>query len=98
LYVRTPGAQLSKKEDELLQEAFGLARNFGGKIIELEGDSVAQEIIKYVCGAGSTAIVMGQSARSRLQEIVRGSIINKIMRETHNIDIIVVADMEECAG
>ena len=38
---------------------------------------------------------MGQSARSRLQEIVKGSIINRIMRKTKDIDIIVVADSNE---
>jgi len=38
---------------------------------------------------------MGQSARSRFEEIVRGSIINRIMRETRNIDIVVVADSRE---
>ena len=38
---------------------------------------------------------MGQSARSRLQEIVKGSTINRIMRKTKDIDIIVVADSED---
>jgi len=38
---------------------------------------------------------MGQSARSRLEEVIRGSIINRIMRDTKNIDIVVVADSHE---
>ena len=95
LFVRTPGLILNKKEDDILQEAYELVRNFGGKVVELSGDSVAEEIIKYVNEVGATSIVMGQSARSRVQEIVRGSTINKIMRETRNIDIIVVADTFE---
>lgn len=93
--VRAPGAAMSKRDEEALQEAFELARNFGGKVVELEGDSVAEEIIDYVNRVGATSIVMGQSARSRFQEIVRGSTINRIMRETHNIDIVVVADLEK---
>ena len=92
VFVRAPGVKLSKKEEEALQEAYELARNFGGKVVELEGDSVAEEIIKYVTQVGATSIVMGQSARSRLQEILRGSTINRIMRETESIDIVVVAD------
>ena len=95
VFVRTPGAGLSKKEEEALQEVCELARNFGGKVVELEGDSVADEIIRYVEQVGATSPVMGQSARSRLQEIVRGSIINRIMRETKNIDIVVVADSDK---
>lgn len=97
VFVRVPGTALSKNQEELMQEAYALARNFGGKVVELEGDSAAEEIVRYVTEAGATAIVMGQSARSRLQEIVRGSIINKIMRGTQNIDIVVVADSQDGA-
>jgi len=98
VYVRTPGASLTKREQEHLQSVYELARNFGGKVVELEGDSVANEIIRYASQSGTTVIVMGQSARSRLQEILKGSIINRIMRETKDIDIIVVADSEEDAA
>ena len=92
VHVRVPGAALSNKEQALLDEAYDLTRNLGGQVIELSGDSVAQEIIKHVNEADTTYIVMGQSARSRLEEIIRGSIINRIMRETRNIDIVVMAD------
>ena len=95
VFVRPPGASLTKREQELLQCVYELARNFGGKVIELEGDSVSGEITHYAIEAGATAIVMGQSARSRFQEIIKGSIINRIMRKTRDIDIIVVADSEE---
>ena len=38
---------------------------------------------------------MGQSARSRMDEIVRGSVVTRIMRETRNIDVLVVADSDK---
>lgn len=98
VYVRTPGASLTKREQEQLQYVYELARNFGGRVVELEGDSIANEIIRYADQAGATAIVMGQSARSRLQEIFKGSTINRIMRKTTDIDIIVVADSDEEAA
>ena len=93
--VRVPGPVLAGKERAYLDEAYELTRNLGGQVIELNGDSVAQEIIKHVNEAETTFVVMGQSARSRLEEILRGSIINRIMRETRNIDIVVVADSHE---
>jgi len=95
VFVRPPGASLTKREQEQLNCVYELARNFDGKVVELEGDSVANEIIRYADHAGATAIVMGQSARSRLEEVFKGSIINRIMRKTKDIDIIVVADSEE---
>jgi len=94
-HVRVPGTTLSEEEQALLDEAYNLTRNLGGQVVELYGESVAEEITKHVAEVGTTFIVMGQSARSRLEEIIRGSIINRIMRETKSIDIVVVADAEE---
>ena len=95
VFVRPPGASLTKREQEHLQTVYELARNFGGRVVELEGDSVASEIVRYADDAGATVIVMGQSARNRLEEIFKGSTINRIMRKTRDIDIIVVADSKE---
>jgi len=95
VYVRTPGAGLSAKEEAVLTQVWEHARDFGGTVIQLEGDSVAEEIVKFVNQVGATFIVMGQSARSRLQEALRGSTINRIMRETKDVDILVVADSPE---
>ncbi|GGE73528.1 KdpD-like non-kinase potassium sensor [Priestia taiwanensis] len=39
-----------------------------------------------------TQILLGQSARTRWEEITKGSIVNTIMRETKNIDIHIVSD------
>lgn len=39
-----------------------------------------------------TQILLGQSARTRWEEIRKGSIVNIIMRETSNIDIHIVSD------
>ena len=40
----------------------------------------------------ATFIVMGQSRRSRVDEIVRGSLIARIIREIDHVDVLVVAD------
>ena len=56
---------------------------------------MAEQIIKYVNENKTTMIVMGQSAPSRWEEIVRGSLVTRLMRETKDIDIVVVADTEQ---
>jgi len=97
LHVRVPGTILSRKEQTLLNEAYELTRDLGGKVTEVEGESVPQGIINHVNQGGATYIVMGQSVRSRFEEIIRGSIVNRVMRETRNIDIVVVADSDDNA-
>jgi two-component system, OmpR family, sensor histidine kinase KdpD len=98
IYVRIPGTSLTAKEEAALNEAKALARNLGGNCVELPGESVADEIIKYINESGCTLLVMGQSLRGRWEEILKGSIINKIMRHTKNVDITVVAECtdKEC--
>jgi len=95
LYVRSPERTVGDKEEALLQEIYGLARTLGGETVELHGDSIAEQIIKYVNENQTTMIVMGQSATSRWEEVLRGSLVTRLMRETKNIDIVVVADSDE---
>jgi two-component system sensor histidine kinase KdpD len=94
VYVRTPGIALSAKEEQALQELLLLALDLGGAVEELSGSDPGAEIIAFARANQVTMVVMGQSARSRVDEIVRGSIVNRIMRETRNVDIVVVSDPE----
>ncbi|MGD0765340.1 MAG: universal stress protein [Dehalococcoidia bacterium] len=95
LHVTSPERKIGEKEEALLRQIFTLARELGGEVIELHGESVAEQIIDYVNANRTTMVVMGQSATSRWEEIVRGSLVTRLMRETKNTDIVVVADSEE---
>jgi two-component system sensor histidine kinase KdpD len=94
VFVRAPGLALSAKEEQSLQDLFTLALDLGGEVVELAGADPASEIVSFARAHQVTFIVMGQSARSRIDEVVRGSIVNRIMRETRNTDIVVVADAD----
>jgi two-component system sensor histidine kinase KdpD len=95
LHVRGPERTPNDDEEALLREIYELARNLGGEVVELHGDSVAEQLITYVNENQTTMIVMGQSAASRWEEILRGSLVTRLMRETKNIDIVVVADSDD---
>jgi len=94
VYVRTPGSMLPPREEAALQELFELTRNLGGEMVELEGESVSDAIIRFAAEQQATTIVMGQSIRTRLEEILRGNIIARIMRQAKNVDVLVVAGTE----
>jgi len=34
--------------------------------------------------------VIGESSRSRLQELLRGSIVHQVLRDTKNVDVYVI--------
>lgn len=92
LYVRPPGVPLSAKEEQTLEELRHLTTDLGGEVVKITGADAAAEIIDFASRNQVTYVVMGQSARSRVDEVLRGSIITRIMRETRNVDIVVVAD------
>ncbi len=94
VHVATPERAVSPKERAELDRLLGLARNLGGETAELKGESVAAEVVDFAKEHKVTWVVMGQSVRSRMQEIVRGSIVTRIMRELHGVDVVIIADPE----
>ena len=91
VYVRTPG-QLGGSGRRQVESLFELARELGGEAQELSADSIGDEILRFSREKRATFIVMGQSRRSRVDEIVRGSLIARIIREIDHVDVLVVAD------
>jgi len=98
VHVHTPGESLGGHRREM-SELFDLARDLGGQVAELSGDSEADVILEFARENRATFIIMGQSKRSRPQEILRGSsLIARIMRGTDGIDVLVVADPSKARG
>lgn len=93
--------KLTKEEVTFRRSIRKLVEKVGGTFeerpIQREGD-VASELIAYAMDNNVTRIVMGQSKRTRWEEIWYGSIVNKILRKTKNIDIFIVADRSERDG
>jgi two-component system, OmpR family, sensor histidine kinase KdpD len=98
VHVHTPGETLGGRRHEM-EGLFDLARELGGQVAELSGDSEADAILEFARENRATFIVMGQSKRKRLDEILRGSsLIARIMRATDDIDVLVVADPSKASG
>jgi len=91
LHVKTPGQVIGGRRHDL-QALFDLTTALGGKVMEVDGDSVAVEILRFAREKRATFIVMGQSKRSRMHEIAHGSLVARIMRESDHVDLLVVAD------
>lgn len=83
------------KEKKIIQDDFSLAERLEIRTVTLKGP-VSDSLIKYVKENAVTHVVIGHSERTRLQEVMQGSIISSLTRELRTIDILVVAaDTEE---
>ncbi len=91
LHVRTH-AQIGGSGRRQVEQLFELALELGGEAVEVEGDSVGDEILRFARDHRATFIVLGQSRRSRIDEIVRGSQIARVIREIDHADVLVIAD------
>jgi two-component system sensor histidine kinase KdpD len=85
---------INSKEQEILKNDFALADRLKIPVVTLQGSDVAAEIIRYARERRITQLVMGHSDRSRWQELLYGSIINRITRDLQTTDILLVANSD----
>lgn len=76
----------------MLDHNMALARRLGAHVEVARGAPLAQLIAEFAQAHGVTHIVMGESARSRLEEVRRGSLARQVLRASQGIDIYIVAD------
>jgi len=92
LWVRRPGHELSEQERSSLAALRRLTAILGAHFIELEGENLPETIKRLVAERGSTYVFLGTPDESRRTEILRGSLVSKLVRELPGVDIRVVAD------
>ncbi len=92
LWVRRPGQQLSEAETVSLAALRRLASILGAHFMEIEGESLPEAVKRFVAERGSTYVFIGTPDESRRTEILRGSLVSKLVRELPGVDIRVVAD------
>ena len=76
----------------MLERNLDLARQLGARIVVEHGTPLAHVLTRVAQANRVTHIVMGESARSRLEEIRTGSLVRQILRASRGIDIYIVAD------
>jgi len=84
------GRELKRHREEAqrrLEEHAVLAEDLGAKVIRTKSSNIARTFVELAHEHQVTQIVLGQPARSRWEEILRGSIINRLLRLSTDIDI-----------
>ncbi|MGJ5206352.1 DUF4118 domain-containing protein [Bradyrhizobium sp. HKCCYLR20261] len=88
--------QLSDKQRDRLADTLRLAESLGGEALTIPGVGrrIADDLISFAQGHNVTQIVIGKSQRSRLFEIVRGSVVHDLVRRAGHISIHVIPGEE----
>jgi two-component system sensor histidine kinase KdpD len=92
LWVRRPGERPTPEESTQLAALRRLAGILGIHFLEVEGDDLVGTAKRIARERGSTYIFVGTPDERRRVEILRGSLLSRMVRELPGVDIRVVAD------
>ncbi|MFI5055902.1 MAG: universal stress protein [Actinomycetota bacterium] len=77
-----------------LVELAQLVADVGGEFHVIDDDDAVDGVLKFAYAQFVTQLVVGESLRSRIQELLRGSFVNELIRKADAIDIHVIARRE----
>jgi two-component system, OmpR family, sensor histidine kinase KdpD len=93
VYVETPSEEpgrIKPQDHANLAANIRFAEDLGARVIKLKGRHVADALIEFAQREGITHVVFGQSARSRWDILLHGSVINRFLKEARDATVQVV--------
>jgi two-component system sensor histidine kinase KdpD len=92
LYVETPEhGRLTEVERDRVIHALQLAEELGAKTTRLPGNSVAETAIEYARTHNMTKIILGKPLRPYWLDMLRGSVVDNLIRHSGDIDIFFIS-------
>jgi two-component system, OmpR family, sensor histidine kinase KdpD len=93
VYVETPReapGHITPDDRDALQRNIALAEELGATIVRVKADRPADGLIAFAKREGITHVVFGQTARSRWEIVLKGSILNRFLEEVRDAAVQVV--------
>ena len=100
VYVETPHERPDKikpDDSDALKQNIQLAESLGATVVRVKADKPADGLIAFAQREGITHVIFGQSARTRLEVLWKGSTLNRFLAEVKDAAIQVVP-FDESAG
>jgi two-component system sensor histidine kinase KdpD len=96
VHVDVTGAPpLSAEDRDRVEAHIALAESLGGEPVRLTGTSVASAVLAFARERNVTRIVAGKPTHSRWRDLVRGSLLDALIRGSGDIEIHVIAPSED---
>jgi two-component system, OmpR family, sensor histidine kinase KdpD len=93
VYVETPRevpGRIRPDDSAALQRNLALAEELGATVVRVKANRPADGLIAFAKREGITHVVFGQSARTRWEILLKGSILNRFLREVGDAAVQVV--------
>ena len=93
VYIQTPTEDLTRVDaatQRTLANNMQLAQQLGGVPMTFRGKDVARTIATFAREYGIKVIVMGKTRQPWYRRLIGGSILDRLLQETENVDVVVV--------
>jgi two-component system sensor histidine kinase KdpD len=93
VYVQTPSEDMTRIDaatQRFLSKNLELARQLGGIPMQFRGSDVASTMWAFAREYGIKVIVMGRSRQPWYRRLMRGSILDRLMKVTRDVDLMIV--------
>lgn len=93
VYVETPRerpARINPRDRDALAKNIVLAESLGATTVRVKAPRPADGLIEFARREGITHVIFGQSQRSRWENLLRGSTIDRFLREVPDAAVQVI--------
>ncbi len=93
VYVETPAElpeRIKTADREQLQRNITLAESLGATVVRVRADRPADGLVAFAQREGITHVIFGQSSRTRLEILLKGSTLNRFLEEVKDAAVQVV--------
>ncbi|MBV9131769.1 MAG: universal stress protein, partial [Chloroflexi bacterium] len=80
-----------------LEENMRFAEDLGAEPIRVHGSDVAKALMEVAHDKNVGSIIIGHSRHGRIHELLRGSIVQNLLRLAGDVDVHVVAERDKSA-
>ena len=93
VYVETPAElpeRIKAADRDQLQRNIAFAESLGATVVRVKANRAADGLIAFAQREGITHVVFGQTARSRMEVLLKGSTLNRFLEEVKDAAVQVV--------
>jgi two-component system sensor histidine kinase KdpD len=101
VYVETPREQpgrIAAHDRDALQQNIALAESLGATVVRVKAERPAEGLVAFAQREGVTHVIFGQSARSRLEILMRGSTLDRFLSAVPDAAVQVAAGQRSIGG
>lgn len=96
VYVEALGRPpLGDADQQSLDSNLRLVEWLGGEVVRLQGSDVAATLLAYARQKNVSRIVIGKPTHSRLRDLIRGSLLDAVVRGSGEIEVNVISGDED---